>query len=399
MGTTVRPMRSFSKVGLGAVTATTMATSTFPIIVASVLAAQLLEEFDIGRTQVGLLVTASGLVGALVSPVLGKLTDRLGAVKSTIWTLAGSAVTLTALALSPDYAFLLGAAILTGVPNGWGNSATNALIVDNVAAGLRGVVTGVKQSGVQIGTFLGGLLLPVFTVWWNWRVAVLIFLAMPAGGLLAMMGRKDVERHESRSTVLEGGRLPSSVTWIAIYGFASGLGSSAIIGFLPLFAEEDQLWSKPAAGTILATVGLTGIVGRILWSRWSERSLGHGRTLRILAWMTTGTSVLLALASMGIAPSWVLVPAAILLGGGAVAWNAVGMLAVMEISPPGLVGKGTGAVLFGFLFGLALGPPLMGYSVDTLGTYTPGWLATAVLMAISGLIAFRIPKGGTIAVS
>lgn len=390
-------MRSFSKVGLGAVTATTMATSTFPIIVASVLAAQLLEEFDIGRTQVGLLVTASGLVGALVSPALGKLTDRLGAVRSMVWTLAGSAVTLTALALSPDYGFLFAAAVLTGLPNGWGNSATNALIVDNVATGVRGVVTGVKQSGVQIGTFLGGLLLPVFTVWWNWRVAVLIFLAMPAGGLLAMIGRKDPNHHESRGTILSGGKLPTSVTWIAIYGFASGLGSSAIIGFLPLFAEEDQLWSKPAAGTILAIVGLTGVVGRILWSRWSERSLGHGRTLRILAWMTTATSVLLALASVGFAPSWVLVPAAILLGGGAVAWNAVGMLAVMEISPPGLVGKGTGAVLFGFLFGLALGPPLMGYSVDVLGTYTPGWLATAALMTISGLIAFKVPDGVTIA--
>lgn len=390
-------MRPFTKVGLGAVTATTMATSTFPIIVASVLAAQLLEEFDISRTQVGLLVTASGLVGALVSPALGRLTDKLGAVRSIIWTLSTSAVTLTALALSPDYELLFAAAVLTGLPNGWGNSATNALIVDNVAAGVRGVVTGVKQSGVQIGTFLGGLLLPLFTLWWNWRVAVLIFLAMPAAALIAMVGRHDPSRHHTSETILSQGKLPKSVTWIAVYGFASGLGSSAIIGFLPLFAEEDQLWSKPAAGTILATVGLTGIVGRILWSRWSERSLGHGRTLRILAWLTTGTSVLLALASLEVTPSWALIPAAVLLGGGAVAWNAVGMLAVMEISPPGLVGKSTGAVLFGFLFGLALGPPLMGFSVDTLGTYTPGWLATAALMAISGLIAFKIPEGVTIA--
>lgn len=390
-------MRSFSKLGLGAITATTMATSTFPIIVASVLAAQLLEEFDIGRAQVGFLVTASGLVGALASPALGRLTDRLGAVTSVTWTLVAAGITLAALALSPTYAVLLTAAILTGLANGWGNPATNALIVDNVAPGMRGVVTGVKQSGVQVGTFLGGLFLPIFTVWWNWRVAVLIFLAMPIAGLIGMIGRDDVEHHESRSTILAGGKLPRSVTWIAIYGFVSGIASSAIIGFLPLFAEEDQLWSKTAAGSIIAAVGLTGIFSRIIWSRVSERSVGHGRTLRILSWMTTATSVLLALASMGVLPSWVLVPAAFLLGGGAVAWNAVGMLAVMEIAPPGLVGKGTGSVLFGFLLGLALGPPLMGYSVDILGTYTPGWLATAAFMALSGLIAYRIPDGHVLA--
>lgn len=391
-------MRSFSKAGLSAVSAITMATTTFPIIVFSVLAAPLIDEFDISRAQLGLLVTAFGLVGAAMSPVCGRLTDRFGAVRSTTLTLLAGAFTLTALALSPTYAVLIGAALLSGFPNGWGNPATNALVADNVAVGSRGVVTGVKQSGVQIGTFLGGLLLPIFTAWWNWRVAVLMFLAMPLGGLIGIIGRKDTERHEVSMTVLAEGKLPTSINWIAAYGLISGFGTSALIAFLPLFAEEDQLWSETMAGTILAAVGLTGIFARVFWSRWSERSLGHGRTLRILAWMTMLTSILLALASMGVFPSWVLVPAAFLFGAGAIAWNAVGMLAVMELAPPHLIGKGTGVVLLGFLFGHSIGPPLMGWSVDTLGTYTPGWLATGALMAISAILALRIPEGGRVAV-
>lgn len=391
-------MRSFSKKGLSAVSAITMATTTFPIIMVSVLAAPLIDEFDISRAQLGLLVTAFGLVGAAMSPVCGTLTDRFGAVRSTTLTLLAGAFTLTALALSPTYAVLIGAALLSGFPNGWGNPATNALVAENVAVGSRGVVTGVKQSGVQIGTFLGGLLLPVFTAWWNWRVAVLLFLAMPLGGLIGMIGRKDTERQEVSMTVLAEGRLPASINWIAAYGLISGFATSALITFLPLFAEEDQLWSETMAGTILAAVGLTGIFSRVLWSRWSERSLGHGRTLRILAWMTMTTSILLALASVGVLPSWVLVPAAFLFGAGAIAWNAVGMLAVMELAPPHLIGKGTGVVLLGFLFGHSIGPPLMGWSVDTLGTYTPGWLATGVLMAISTILALRIPEGGRVAV-
>lgn len=391
-------MRSFSKMGLGAVSATTMATTTFPIVVVSVLAASLIAEFEISRAQLGLLITAFGLVGALLSPVCGRLTDRFGAVRSTTLTMIAGAVTLVAIAFSPTYAVLIGAALLGGFPNGWGNPSTNALIADNVEVGSRGVVTGVKQSGVQAGIFLGGLLLPLFAVWWNWRVAVLIFLAMPIGGLLGMIGRKDTERDRPRTTVLTEGKLPTSINWIAAYGLVSGLATSAMIAFLPLFAEEDQLWSETMAGTILAAVGFTGIFSRIVWSRWAERSLGHGRTLRILAWMTTVTSVLLALASLGTFPSWVLVPAAFLFGAGAMAWNAVGMVAVMEIAPTHLVGKGTGVVLLGFLFGHAIGPPMMGWSVDTLGTYTLGWLATGVLMATSAVLALRIPDGGRVAV-
>lgn len=390
-------MRSFSRVGLGAVTATTMATSTFVIFVVSVLAAQLLVEFNITRTQVGFLVTAAGLVGALSSPALGRLTDRFGAVRSVTVTLAGGAVTLAVFALSPTYALLMVATMLTGITNGWGNPATNALIVENVPAGSRGVVTGVKQSGVQVGNFLAGLALPLFTAWWNWRVAVLIFLAMPLGGLLGMMGREGRRGAHVASTEPGDGKLPATVTWIAIYGFLSGLAGAMIIGFLPLFAEEDLGLSGPAAGAIFALVGLTGIFSRIIWSRLSEHAIGHGRTLRILASMSTMTSVLLVLASLGVVSAWILIPAALLLGGGAVAWNAVGMLAVMEIAPPRLVGKGTGSILFGFLLGLAAGPPLMGLSVDLFGTYTPGWAISGVVMALSGVVAIKIPDASTLA--
>lgn len=388
-------MRSLSRVGLGAVAAATMATATFPIIVASVLAAELLEQFEVSRAQIGLLVTASGIVGAISSPPFGRLTDRLGSVTSTRGVLLGGLLTIAALASSPNYGVLVGAALVSGLPNGWGNPATNALIVDNVPVGSRGLVTGVKQSGVQVGTFLGGLLLPVFTALWNWRVAVLIFLAMPLSGLVGMFGVSGSDRKPAH-VEWTSTPLPSSVRWIAAYGSISGLATSAIIGFLPLFAEEDQLWSGPAAGSLIAVVGVAGIVARILWPRASERTIGHGRTLQILSGMTTLTALLLGLAALGVVDSWVLIPAALLLGGGAVAWNAVGMLAVMEFSPQGMVGKGTGLVLAGFLLGLAVGPPIMGFSVDTLGSYVPGWLATASLLAGSALIAFRIPAGSTI---
>lgn len=387
-------MRSFSRAGLGAITATSMATSTFPIIVASVLAAQLIDEFDVSRAQVGLLVTGSALVGSLASPLFGRITDRMGGVGSVIGTFSSGAVTLAALALSPTYGLLLGAAFLSGFPNAWGNPATNALIVENVPAGERGFVTGVKQSGVQFSTFLAGMLLPLLAVWWSWRVAVMAFLVMPAVGLLAMTGRSRTHR-EHASAGVEGRDLPAAVARIAVYGFVSALATSAIIEFIPLFANESMGWSEQSAGTLIALMGLTGIGARLFWPRASESRLGHGRTLVILSLMTTGTTLALVLAGLGAAGSWVLVPAVLLLGGGSVAWNAVGMLAVMDLAPGGSVGRGTGRVLLGFLLGLAIGPPLMGYSVDLLGTYTPGWTVSGLLLLSAAVLALRIPSGST----
>lgn len=389
-------MRSFSKAGLGAVTAVTMATSTFAVIAASVLAAQLIDEFDITRAQVGALVFANGIVGALASPAFGRVTDRFGAVRSVVGSLLIGMVTLVAWGLSPTYLVLVIAALVTGLANAWCNPATNTLIVDNVPPGARGLVTGVKQSGVQIGTFLGGLLLPIFTAWWNWRVAILMFLALPIGGLLAMIGRREVHVPGSRWEA-RAGRLPVAVRWIAAYGFISGLATSAMIGFLPLFANEDLGWTESAAGTLIALTGLAGITARIAWPRLSERWIGHSRTLRILSVMTFFAAIILTLASLGTVASWTLVPAALLLGGGAVAWNAVGMLAVMDLSPDGAVGKGTGFVLLGFLTGLALGPPLMGLSVDLLDSYTAGWISAALLLVLSASISFRVPSGTTLA--
>lgn len=155
------------------------------------------------------------------------------------------------------------------------------------------------------------------------------------------------------------------------------------------------MWSAQAAGTLIAIVGVTGVVARVSWPPLAERRLGYGPTLRILALASMVSAFLLALAGLGVVPSWVLMPASLLLGGGAIAWNAVGMLAVMDLSPPGMVGKGTGVVLLGFLTGLAVGAPLLGLSVDWLGTYVPGWIASALLLGTCAVIAGRIPSGSS----
>ena len=391
-------MRSLSRGGLSAVTASAMAVATFPIVIFSVLAATFISEFGLSRRQMGLLITAVAIVAGILSPTLGRTTDRLGGVKSMIGVLGVGAIAIAAISLAPSYWWLVVAGLVAGIPNAWTNPATNTLIVDNIESGSRGIVTGVKQSGVQLGTFLGGLLLPVLAVAWGWRWAVVAFLFVPAAGLVGMVGRRDVI-HEDANVGSGPSTIPTPVKWTAVYGALSGLATSAAIGFLPLFAEEDQGWGPTQAGWLIAGLGLFGFVGRIAWPRISERGLGHGLTLVILAVESSIAALLLALAARGTLPSWVLILAALLLGAGSIAWNAVGMLAVMDYSPHHLVGKSTGIVLLGFLLGLAVGAPLMGESVDTLGSYAPGWFGVAALFVAAAVVGAKVGRSSVVSVS
>lgn len=384
----VRSISRSNKAALAVVTAATMAIATFPVVIFGVLATDLLDEFDADRWQIGTLVTANAIVGALLSPIFGHLTDRVGASKSTAYVLLTGAATLVLISISPTYIVLIGATLLSGVPQGWCNPATNALIVQKVKEGQRGAITGIKQSGVQVGIFLGGLTLPALAGWLNWRAAVAAFLLLPAIGLISLRrdrGEHRVSRHEPRS-----GAVPAFINWVTAYGFISGLGTSAMLTFLPLFAQEDQLWRDLHAGWLIAGVGLVGIAARIGWGMISHSWFGHGMTLRILAVLSTLSAAFLALAAADIVNSWVLIPAAALLGAGGVAWNSVGMLAVMDYSPMKLVGRGTGRVLFGFLFGLGVGAPLMGFSVDLFASYLPGWTTIAVTFVVAALLTGRI---------
>ncbi|MFT7600830.1 MAG: MFS family permease [Acidimicrobiales bacterium] len=136
----------------------TMTVSAFQIFALAVLASRIIKDLDISRTELGLLGSINTVVGALSAPWSGRLTDRIGPRLSIVIILGISGTGLSLMALSTNVWLLAISAMVSGIPQGWGNSATNALIVGRVAEARRGVLTGIKQSGVQVGAFLSGLL-------------------------------------------------------------------------------------------------------------------------------------------------------------------------------------------------------------------------------------------------
>jgi predicted MFS family arabinose efflux permease len=370
----------------------TMAGATFALFVFGVLAADLIAEFGVARWQVGALVTASSVAGALLSPFLGGVADRIGARSTVVGTLTVATLVLLFVASAPTFVLLVAAAVLTGVAQAASNPGTNKLISLHVEPGRRGVITGLKQSGVQFGTFLGGLLLPVLAAAWGWRGAVLAFTAAPSLALLLALLALPRDPHVDAAgspAISAGRRMPPIIRRLAVYGFLMGAGGTTIFTYLPLYAQEELGLSQTAAGTTIALAGLVGIIARIGWSRVAEIRFGSVPVLSALGGLAAlAAVVLLAAPPVGAPLLWV---GAVVTGASASAWNAVGMLAVIQELPASLAGRGSGTVNFGFLAGLGIGAPVFGWSVDRLGTYRPGWAVVTLLFV--GATAVMVAGG------
>ncbi len=375
---------------LGTVLAGAMAAATFAPIVFGVLASELIESLHMERWQIGMLVTASTLGGAALSLWLGRWSDSVGGRRATIATLTVAGLSLLFIGVSPGFLVMSAGAFLAGIASAMSNPATNKLISEEFVNRRQGMIVGTKQSGVQIGVFLGGWLLPVMTAWWGWRWAVVAFSVTPLllAGLYTLLTTHAATPDDDQAGA-RSGYLPRLIYRLAVYGFLMGTGMSVVLTYLPLFAEEVLGMTQAQAGWALGMTGLVGIAARLVWAHLAEGRLGPVRSLRIIAALALVMGVVLTLAGqLGV---WAIWTAAVLTGLSGSAWNAVGMLAIIQMLPTSLAGRGSGVVLFGFLGGLGVGAPLVGWSVDSLGTYTPGWVAVTVLFG-AGFWVMRLIK-------
>jgi len=293
------------------VLASTMGAATFALTAYAVLAADLRAEFGVDRWQIGALVTAMSLGGAFISPRVGSIADAMGAKKSTTTTIVLATVALVGLAMAPAYWLIVVAALVGGIAQAMANPATNKLIALHVEPGRRGVITGIKQSGVTAASALGGVLLPPVTNLAGWRCAVGLFAVFATvGGLLSLLVPPDPA---SGVQVGGGDRTPVDpyIFRVAGYGFILGAAGTAIFTFLPLYAEESLGLGPASAGLAVAVTGVAGVVGRIMWGRFAEVRFGTWRSLEYIAVLAEGAAGLLVASQ---AVPWVLCAAGVFTG-------------------------------------------------------------------------------------
>ncbi len=376
------------RIGFAITLMAAMAAATSFSTMLGLLGTEFLQEFQISRGELGLLIGLSMVVGGACSPIVGVLTDRLGGRKALALTFAFASVGYLVIAAASNYLVLMVAAFVSGFSLGLTNPATNKLIATEVAPGRRGLITGTKQSAVQIGTALLGLLVPIGVIALGWRLTVLIVAGVWLLFLPVTFRVTSAVAASVPTTRAEWATAFWNIWPISAFGMSLGITGSLLI-LLPLFAEEALRFDRIAAGQTAAVAAGCAIVGRLAWPRRAERRQAFPGTLRTMALLTVLGVAGLAWSVSIPALVW---PAAVVMGFSVASWNSVGMLATIVTAGPARSGAATGWVQLGFLTGSGLSTPLYGWLVDTTGSYLPG-MAVAAAAALLGAIVISVGSG------
>lgn len=377
---------SNSVVGLTTLMLLAMAVSTMTSHALGILANFLIDEFSITRAELGAVIAVSSALGAVVAIPSGRGVDLIGAKRSLLAVFALSALSFFLYAVARNMVVMYVASAIAAVPLSSANSATNKTIALLLPSQRRGIVTGVKQSGVSLALFLSGVALPPVALRLGWRTALGIVGAMTVAALVSTGAVVPSEPEESRRVTsgTPGLSLDPGLVALTVFAFLLGFANSAV-AFLPLYAQEVLGLSPVLGGMAAGLAGFAAVVGRVFWARVADL---RGEFERMLQWQATAG--VLAFGLILTAPygfgQLQLAAGALLMGFTTSSWNSVGMLAVISRAGPDLAGSQSGVLMFGFMAGLGIGPPIQGWSVDLTGNYLVLWAMSMILVLVGALI-------------
>ncbi|WP_405498045.1 MFS transporter [Streptomyces sp. NBC_00096] len=365
-----------------------MAFSMLQLFLFGALGPRLVRELGVSPAALGWTTTVGFGTAAVLSPVGGRVVDRMGPRRSLVLLLSVSAVTLALIGAAPGPGFLLAAVALGGVPQALANPATNKAILAAVAPARRGPVTGMKQSGVQVGAFAAGLPLTALAGGIGWRGAV--WTAAATAALAALWALRalpadpaDAAELASKAAAPRGSLVPrGSIAWLAVFSLFLGCGIASVNTYVALFGAQRLGMGPTAAGALVAVLGVAGIGGRVGWAKAAR----PGRAEWLPGGLAAGAVGAAALLAAALAVPALVWAGVVAVGVFAVSANAVSMVLVMQRSAPGRAGQDSALVAAGFFAGFAVGPSLFGPLAET-GRYGPGWLLVAAEFAAACAVA------------
>lgn len=362
-------------------------------------------EWGLSDAQLGSLVSVVSLTVALGALPVALIADRTSRVKSivvmaTIWSLATISCMWTR-----GYGSLVAARAAVGLGEAGYGSVGAALIASHFPARLRGALLAGFLASASVGSVLGVTLGGYIASHWGWRAAFGV-VGLPGLAVALLYLKVRDYRTVRLESDLQATRRPlgqaatgivqllvraRTMPWVCIGGAAQLIVVSALWSWMPSFLNRVHGVAPAQAGAKAALVVLAGAAGSVIWGALVDRA-GARRPRRKLAAL-----VLLCLTSLAVLAyafgaahepaaqfAWIVL-------GGFLSTCSVGPVAVivLDVIHPGVRATGAAALtLFQNLFGLAVGPVLVGRMSDRIGL--PSALAAVPLASLIAAAAFML---------
>ena len=358
--------------------------ASFAYTAIPVLAPEVARDANLPITFVGWYTAAVWLSQIFLSTSSGSLIPRFGAWRLTQVCLLCCAVGLCCAATGTAWGVAAGA-LLLGLGHGLEGPASSQLLSQFVPPRQQPLLFSLKQSGVQVGSFVGSASLPLMALALGWKQACLIV------ALLLLVGMASMQRAMSdwpvppmvagrRIGAIESlQRLAASPDLRRMSLCAGAFAATQIClnGWFVTYAVTERGASLVQAGQWLAVAQAGGFVGRILWGWVASRSGRPAAVLRGLGLVTAACAALLGLFGAQLPALWMW-PLLALFGLTAAGWNGVFLAEVSLRVPPSEVGSATGAVMVVMTAGLVGGPLAFG-AVGSFAGFGPAYLMAAVV--------------------
>ncbi|MFE5409533.1 MFS transporter [Microbacterium sp. NPDC056569] len=349
---------------------------TTEFVVAGILP-EVAEDLQISLAQAGSLITvfaAGMIVGA---PVMALLTMRMSKRLTLITAMLIFAAGHVAVALSSDFAILLGARFVTAVATGafWAVSAVVATRAAGASAGARAL--GVVTAGGALATVLGVPIGAFIAQAGGWRSTFwfLAVAAIIATVLVARLVPADHPAQTPTSLRRELGGLRSGRLWLALLACVTTTGGvlAAYSYIAPILTDQGGV-DAGFVPLVLTGFGIGSFIGTVLGGRYGDR---HPGLITVLTPAVT-TAILAALSVTTGAPL-LMIGLVVLLGLFGLSANGVLIHLVVGSAGPAAT-LASALAVSAFNAGTAIGTAIAGAALSTpLGLHGPSIFGACIV--------------------
>jgi sugar phosphate permease len=362
------------------------------------------KELGLSYTQIGFLMSAQHIAGALSNLPGGMIVDSIGKkgylmAASLFWV--GFPYAL--MSITNSMWMLVVCLMLVGIGNNLWHPAAIPTLAHQYPQ-RKGLVLSFHGMGGNIGEALAPLAAGTLLAWFSWREVVVINIVPGLVMAVLMTTVRDGDKPKkgdhsgswnARQYLQDLGSLlrNRALMLICVSGGFRTLTQVGLMVFLPVYLAYEQGYSPIAIGVCMTVLQVAGLIAGPIAGHVSDR---FGRRHVVLSSMVLTGVTIIGMVFAG--QSFMFIVFVALVGFFLYAMRPVMQAWGIENTPKRLAGTGVGLQFTILAIGGSIAPATFGVIADTWGIYTAFYFLAGTIIAANLLVVF-VPKDSERAVA